>query len=63
MITEDDAPYTYSLDDRYVILPAFDLWGRGAFSDPATKVVDRFRYSSDTNPEFLTVKQMRKLLE
>ena len=63
MITEDDAPYTYSLDDRYVILPAFDLWGRGAFSDPATKVVDRFRYSSDTNPEFLTVKHMRKLLE
>lgn len=62
MITEDDAANTVSYDDRYVILPAFDLWGRGPIDDPrANAVPSRFKYSSETNEESLTIELMKKL--
>ena len=63
MITEDDARSTVELGDRYVIEPAFAWWDRATFEGPAAKrVADDFRYSSDTNPEWLKADQLRSML-
>ncbi len=64
MITEDDARYTVEMADRYVIEPSFAWWDRASFDDPSTKrVADDFRYSSDTNPEWLKPDQLRAVLK
>ena len=64
MITATDALSTVEFDDRFVILPATPLWnvdefmaaGRGRRCEPG------FRYSSDTNTDWLTVDQLRELI-
>lgn len=61
MISEDDSRRTLDLGDRYVILPTIAEWG---FVAPnGEPVEDGFAYRSDTNPEWLTVQDMRDLLE
>lgn len=61
MISEDDSRRTLDLGDRYVILPTIAEWG---FVAPAGEAVaDGFAYRSDTNPEWLSVQDMRDLLE
>ena len=61
MISEDDSRRTLDLGDRYVILPTIAEWG---FVAPKGEAVeDGFAYRSDTNPEWLSVDDMRRLLE
>ncbi|MEN9604211.1 MAG: hypothetical protein RL545_900 [Actinomycetota bacterium] len=61
MISEDDSRRTLDLGDRYVILPTIAEWG---FVAPKGEpVTDGFAYRSDTNPEWLSVQDMRDLLE
>jgi UDP-N-acetylglucosamine 4,6-dehydratase/5-epimerase len=63
MITEGDARSTVEMDDRYVIEPAFAWWDRSTFEGPAAKrVADDFRYSSDSNPDWLRPDQLRTML-
>jgi UDP-N-acetylglucosamine 4,6-dehydratase len=60
MITEDDARHTVEYDDHYAILPEwFSRTGAraGGRSCPA-----EFRYSSDTNPKWLSGEELRSLL-
>lgn len=62
MITEDESRHTAELDDRFVILPEQPLWR----SDPykhELNVEDGFRYSSDNNTEWVTVEELREILE
>jgi UDP-N-acetylglucosamine 4,6-dehydratase len=63
MITEDDARNTYELSDRYVITPAFyeDL-GRHLPPD-AKSVPEGFRYSSENNPNWLNLDEMKSFLD
>ena len=56
MIGIEDAPHTYEYDDYYKILPAIHNWS----SDPdringGKAVAMDFVYSSDTNPEWMSV--------
>jgi len=60
MITEDDRN-TYEFDSHYVIEPAFHWW-RSNNGHKGMKVPDRFRYSSDSNKEWLKIDDLRRLL-
>ena len=67
MITEDDAPNTFELSDRYVIEPSFHFWSRtreteGAVPVEAKPVPKGFRYASDINSDWLDEDRLRKLL-
>lgn len=61
MISEDDSRRTIDLGDRYCILPTIAAWGFEAPKGDA--VEDGFAYRSNTNTEWLTVDDMRRLLE
>jgi UDP-N-acetylglucosamine 4,6-dehydratase len=64
MITEDDSRSTLEMEDRYVIEPQFDYWSRTPYANRGAKrVVEDFRYSSDSNSEWLDIVQIRGLIE
>ena len=61
MIAADDSRRTISLSDRFVILPTVADWGYEPLSgDP---VNDGFAYRSDSNDSWLSVEEIRKLLQ
>ncbi len=63
MVTEDDARNTVELDDRYVILPAFNFWDENAgVIDGARPVAEGFSYTSDGNTGWLDARSLRALL-
>lgn len=60
MIAPEDAPHTYEFDDYYKILPAIYNWSQ----DPkringGRQVADNFIYSSDSNPQWMTIETLR----
>jgi len=62
MVTEDDARNTIELPDRYVIRPTlYPEWAAGYHPDEHP-LEDGFRYSSDTNSQWLDPTAMRALL-
>lgn len=64
MITEDDARATLELPDRYLIQPWFNSWDSAPYLAAGAKpVVDGFRYSSDTNPDWLNDGEIARMLE
>jgi FlaA1/EpsC-like NDP-sugar epimerase len=64
MISPDDAPHTYSYGDYFKILPAIHNWsmesGRIGKGIP---VGEDFEYSSNTNTEWMSVKQLQEWIE
>ncbi len=63
MITADDARLTFEMGDRYVIEPAFNWWTRAAYEKLGCRPVpDDFRYSSDTNTNWLDGPGLARLL-
>ncbi|HOV62748.1 MAG TPA: UDP-N-acetylglucosamine 4,6-dehydratase (inverting) [Spirochaetia bacterium] len=63
MITESDSFSTYLYDDHYIIYPAsLEWWGDARKKEGGTKVAESFRYSSDTNTEWLGVDEIRERL-
>jgi UDP-N-acetylglucosamine 4,6-dehydratase/5-epimerase len=69
MITETDALNTIEFDDYYVIVPFQKKWNTEEFllsSNGSTKghVCEYgFKYNSGTNTDFLTVKQIKELIQ
>jgi UDP-N-acetylglucosamine 4,6-dehydratase len=61
MIAADDSRRTISLSDRYVILPTVANWGYEPISGDS--VEDGFAYRSDSNDIWLTVDEIRTLLQ
>lgn len=64
MIGAEDAPHTYEYKDHYKILPAIHNWS----SDPAringgVKVADDFMYTSNNNPEWMSVDELQAWIE
>ena len=64
MISPDDAPHTYAYGSHYKILPAIHNWSK----DPGhigagVPVGDDFEYSSNTNTEWMSVKQLQEWIE
>lgn len=62
MITEDDARHTLEFDTYYVIQPEFPWWSKTSI-EGGKPLPDGFKYTSDTNTEWLTVEELRALVE
>jgi UDP-N-acetylglucosamine 4,6-dehydratase len=60
LVTEDESRHSFELPDRYVIFPEYASWSlpepKGANRMPAG-----FRYTSDTNDQWVTVEQLREM--
>jgi UDP-N-acetylglucosamine 4,6-dehydratase len=63
MIPEDDSRTTVELEDRYAILPAHSAKLMARYlATGAHLVTDGFSYASNTNPEQLDGKALRRLI-
>ncbi|PPR41490.1 MAG: UDP-N-acetylglucosamine 4,6-dehydratase (inverting) [Alphaproteobacteria bacterium MarineAlpha5_Bin12] len=59
MIGSEDAPHTYEYKEYYKILPAIHGWSNQSFRiKNGKKVANNFVYSSDNNPNIMTIKQL-----
>jgi len=68
MITETDAINTIEFEDYFVILPSTKLWDVEKFrlesnSKPGKYCQFGFKYNSGTNPNFLSVDELRELIK
>lgn len=64
MITQEDARHTYEYDDYYVIEPEFKMLGATKdIHKNARPVPPDFEYHSGNNNEWLTVDQMRTMID
>jgi UDP-N-acetylglucosamine 4,6-dehydratase/5-epimerase len=62
MIAPDDSRRTVRLGDRYVVMPYVGGWGYESPAD-GEAVDDGFAYQSDSNDQWLSVDDIRELLE
>ena len=62
LIHEDEARLTTELEDMFVVQPSTELWFGHEWSKLGQPLPDGFRYASDTNPEWLTIEQIRNIL-
>lgn len=64
MVTEHDAGDTVDLGDRYVIEPQWNFWPRTSYRELGHPAVDPdFVYSSDKNTEWLSLDEIKTLLD
>jgi UDP-N-acetylglucosamine 4,6-dehydratase len=62
LLSEDESRHALELADMFVIQPAHPWWGTGKWPD-GRPVAENFRYASDNNPQWLTVEDLRALVE
>lgn len=62
MIMEDDARHTVEFDNYYVIQPEFTWWKKEKHLE-GKKLSDGFAYTSDSNTDWLTIEQLKELVE
>lgn len=62
MITEEDARSTYEYDDYFIIYPQLRWWKNDGIKPGGKKVPEGFKYSSDRNSRWLSVKELREML-
>jgi len=62
MVTRDDARKTLEYKDQYVVQPDFQFWGSRFKSNEGNALPEDFEYNSGTNPWFLTIDEMRKII-
>ncbi|MCK5050739.1 MAG: UDP-N-acetylglucosamine 4,6-dehydratase (inverting) [Candidatus Cloacimonetes bacterium] len=68
MITETDSLRTVEFKGYYVIMPSTPLWDEEAFvnesdANPGQRCNFGFKYNSGTNPNFLTVEEIKDLIK
>lgn len=63
MITKEDSPYTYEYDQHYVIYPHMAWWRDEEIMLSGKMVPQGFEYSSGTNKQWLSVKDLQLLLK
>ncbi len=61
LISENEARSTVEREGMYVVKPSATLWQRNLHYEGAP-LPDGFRYSSDTNPEWLDLDQIQKMV-
>ena len=63
MVTVEDAPHTYEYEKHFIVYPQM-VWSESRRAVPTgKKVPEGFSYSSDNNTEWLSVEQIRELLQ
>ncbi|MCW1968651.1 MAG: UDP-N-acetylglucosamine 4,6-dehydratase (inverting) [Anaerolineae bacterium] len=60
LISEDEARQTLEMPDVYIVEPAHPWWSGREHKD-GKRLPDQFRYSSETNPDWLTMDQLRDM--
>jgi UDP-N-acetylglucosamine 4,6-dehydratase len=61
LVTEDESRHARELPDRFIIYPPYEFWQAG---DPlGDELPPGFRYSSDTNTEWLTTADVQAMAE
>jgi len=60
LINEDEARNTIELDDMFVVQPSTALWFGHAWLGKGAVLADGFRYTSESNPQWLTDEQIRE---
>lgn len=63
MVTKEDSMHTYEYDKHYIIYPNYNWWGKKDIIPGGKLVEPEFEYSSGTNKEWLSVKQIQELLK
>jgi UDP-N-acetylglucosamine 4,6-dehydratase/5-epimerase len=61
LIHEDEARSAVDREGMYVVIPSVTLWQRD-LEYPGVLLPEGFRYASDTNPEWLSVEQIRQMV-
>lgn len=62
LINEDEARSTLELEDMFVVQPSAALWFGRDWQQQGRPVQDGFRYTSEANPHWLTIDQIRELV-
>ena len=62
LISDDEARTTVELDDMYVVQPTGTLWFGREWEELGRPLPDGFRYGSDSNPQWLSVEQIRQMV-
>lgn len=62
MITKEDSPYTYEYAKHYIVYPHMSWWHEDTRIADGKLVPYGFEYSSETNDQWLGVKEIRTLL-
>jgi UDP-N-acetylglucosamine 4,6-dehydratase len=60
LINEDEARTTVELEEMFVVQPSSALWFGYAWQDQGKLLEEGYRYTSETNPMWLTVDQIRE---
>jgi UDP-N-acetylglucosamine 4,6-dehydratase len=63
LISEDEARTVVELKDMYVVQPAEALWFGHAWAQKGANIADEFRYASNTNTDWLSVEQIKEIVE
>jgi len=63
MISADDSRNTLELEDCYMIKPEFSWWDNNNHLGKSKPVPAGFAYTSDANPDFLNIEELKKLVE
>ena len=64
MISQEDAYYTYEYPEHFKILPQICEWGAiEKMIKGGKRVPEGFSYTSDNNPDWMTIPQLRKWIE
>jgi UDP-N-acetylglucosamine 4,6-dehydratase len=62
LISEDESRHTVELEDMYIIQPVHPWWRVDNWAG-ASPLPDGFRYTSDTNTRWLSIEELRKVIE
>lgn len=64
MVAVDDARNTYEYDKHYIIYPNFEWWdSKSKFTEGGVKVAENFSYSSDNNPQWMSLDDLKERLK
>ena len=63
MITKENAPYTYEYDRHYIVFPHMTWWDNEKITPGGKPVAQGFEYSSGTNSQWLSIEDLKKLLQ
>ena len=63
LVSEDEARHTVELPEMYIVQPPEDVWFGRAWSDRGRALPEGFRYSSDTNDQWLDLAAIQSFVE
>jgi UDP-N-acetylglucosamine 4,6-dehydratase len=62
LISEDEARTTVEMEDMFVVQPAEAFWFGREWEKRGELCVEGFRYASNTNPQWLSIEQIRQMV-